>query len=88
MMKNRHLSKAISKQGFHEFRRLLEYKCKFRWFKLIVANTFFLPSKTCSNCGTINKNLKLSDRKYICDCGLIIDRDLNASINLSKYKLV
>jgi len=49
---------------------------------------WFPSSKTCSSCGNIKKNLKLSDRVFKCDCGLEIDRDLNASINLSKYKSV
>lgn len=87
MMKNRDLSNAISKQGFYEFRRQLEYKCKFRGIELIIADRFYPSSKICSKCGEIKKDLKLKDRVYKCDCGLIIDRDLNASINLSKYKL-
>ncbi|MGL5329648.1 MAG: RNA-guided endonuclease InsQ/TnpB family protein [Peptostreptococcaceae bacterium] len=87
MMKNRHLSKAISKQGFYEFRRQLEYKCKFRGIELVIADRFYPSSKTCSQCGEIKKDLKLKERVYKCSCGLNINRDLNASINLSKYKL-
>ena len=87
MMKNKHLSKAISKQGFYEFKRQLEYKCKFRGIELVVADRFYPSSKTCSQCGKIKDDLKLKDRVYNCNCGLYIDRDLNASINLSKYKL-
>lgn len=88
MMKNKHLSKAISKQGFYEFRRQLEYKCKFRGIELVIADRFFASSKTCSNCGEIKKDLKLKDRVYSCKCcNTTIDRDLNASINLAKYKL-
>lgn len=88
MMKNKHLSDAIRKQGFYEFRRQLEYKCKLRGIELIVADRFYPSSKTCSQCGEVKKDLKLSDRTYKCEkCGLIIDRDFNASINLSKYKL-
>ncbi len=86
IMKNRHLSKAIAKQGFYEFRRVLEYKCKFNGIELVVADRFYPSSKTCSKCGNINKNLKLSDRVYKCECGLVMDRDLNASINLSNYQ--
>ena len=86
MMKNRHLSDAIRKQGFYEFKRQLEYKCKYRGIELIVADRFYPSSKTCSSCGNIKKDLKLSDRVYKCSCGLNIDRDLNASINLSRYK--
>ena len=87
MMKNKHLSDAIRKQGFYEFKRQLEYKCKFRGIELIVADRFYPSSKICSQCGEIKKDLKLSDRVYKCSCGLVIDRDLNASINLSNYKL-
>lgn len=87
MMKNKHLSDAIRKQGFYEFRRQLEYKCNFRGIELVIADRFYPSSKTCSQCGKIKKDLKLSDRVYKCSCGLVIDRDLNASINLSKYKL-
>lgn len=87
MMKNKHLSDSIRKQGFYEFKRQLEYKCKFRGIELVVADRFYPSSKTCSQCGEINKDLKLKDRVYNCSCGLSIDRDLNASINLSNYKL-
>ncbi|GKZ04420.1 RNA-guided endonuclease InsQ/TnpB family protein [Paraclostridium bifermentans] len=87
MMKNKHLSKAISKQGFYEFRRQLEYKCKFRGIELVIADRFYPSSKTCSQCGEIKKDLKLKDRVYKCNCGYICDRDLNASKNLSNYKL-
>lgn len=86
MMKNRHLSKAVSRQGFYEIRRQLEYKCKFNNIELVVADRWYPSSKTCSCCGNVKHNLKLSDRIYICEkCGLVIDRDLQAAINLSKY---
>ena len=89
MMKNKYLSNAIGKQGFYEFRRQLEYKCKFNGIELIIADRYYPSSKKCSNCGNIKKDLKLSDRVYKCDkCGLDIDRDFNASLNLSNYKLV
>ncbi|MFV0343483.1 MAG: RNA-guided endonuclease InsQ/TnpB family protein [Anaerocolumna sp.] len=87
MMKNKHLSDSIRKQCFYEFRRQLEYKSKFRGIELVVADRFYPSSKTCSLCGNIKKDLKLKDRVYNCECGFIIDRDLNASINLSRYKL-
>ena len=86
MMKNKHLSKAISRQGFYEIRRQLSYKCLFNGIELIIADRFYPSSKTCSHCGNIKKDLKLSDRIYKCEhCGFEIDRDLNASMNLSKY---
>ena len=88
MMKNKHLAKAIQKQGFYEFRRQLTYKCDWSGIELIIADRYYPSSKTCSSCGIIKKDLKLSDRLYSCECGMKIDRDLNASLNLAKYKLV
>ena len=83
MMKNRHLSKAISKQKFYEFRIKLIGKCHQNNIEVRLSNRFYASSKTCSCCGSIKKDLKLSDRIYKCEyCGLEIDRDLNASINL------
>ena len=87
MMKNKHLSDAIRKQGFYEFKRQLEYKCKLRGIEFVVADRFYPSSKICSQCGKIKKDLKLKDRVYQCSCGLMIDRDFNASMNLSNYKL-
>lgn len=86
MMKNKHLSDAVRKQCFYEFRRQLEYKCKFRGIAFVIADRFYPSSKICSQCGKVKKDLKLKDRMYHCDCGLHIDRDYNASINLSKYQ--
>lgn len=85
MMKNRNLAKAISQQKFYEFKRQMEYKCEKYGIEFIQVGRFFPSSKLCSNCGQIKKDLKLSDRRYYCDCGLHIDRDLNASINLANY---
>ncbi|WP_046655568.1 RNA-guided endonuclease TnpB family protein [Clostridium tetani] len=86
MMKNKHLSKAIQEQCFYEFYRQIQYKCLWNNIKFIEADRWYPSSKTCSECGCINKNLKLSDRTYICShCGCIIDRDFNASVNLMKY---
>ena len=85
MMKNRHLSKAVQNQGFFEFRKQLEYKCKDNGIQLIVADRFYPSSKLCSCCGKIKKDLKLSDRTYRCDCGNVIDRDFQASLNLRTY---
>lgn len=85
MLKNKKLSKAIHEQLLREFRRQLEYKCNWYNIELIIADRYFPSSKLCSKCGQINENLKLSDRIYKCDCGNVIDRDLNASINLKKY---
>ncbi|EJT5937633.1 TPA: IS200/IS605 family element transposase accessory protein TnpB [Clostridium perfringens] len=86
MMKNKHLSKAIASQKFFEFKNKLVFKCKQNDVELRVVDRFYPSSKTCSNCGKVNKDLKLSDRLYRCDCGFTIDRDLNASINLKNAK--
>mgnify|MGYP001117037795 CR=1 FL=1 len=82
MMSNHHLAKAISDVSFSEFRHQLEYKCAWYGSELFVVDHWFASSKTCSNCGAINRDLKLSNRIYKCDCGLEMDRDLNAAINL------
>ena len=87
MMKNKHLSKAIQEQGFYEFIRQMKYKCEFNGIQFIQADRYFPSSKLCSCCGSIKKDLKLKDRVYKCDCGLEIDRDKNASINLGNYGL-
>jgi putative transposase len=86
MMKNRHLSRAIQEQSFSEFIRQMEYKCEWNDIEFVKANRFYPSSKTCSCCGNVKRNLKLSDRTYVCDvCGAVIDRDYNAAINLSRY---
>ena len=86
MMKNKHLSKAIASQKFFEFKTKLMSKCKQNDVELRIVDRFYPSSKTCSQCGEIKKDLKLSDRVYKCSCGLVIDRDLNASINLRNAK--
>ena len=86
MMKNKHLSNAIQQQCFYEFYRQIKYKSSWNNIKFVEADKWFPSSKTCSECGSIKEQLKLSDRVYVCEeCGCIIDRDLNASINLMKY---
>lgn len=83
MSKNHKLASAILDGGFYEFKRQLEYKAKWYGSTLTIVDRFFPSSKQCSSCGNIKSDLKLSDREYICEsCGLVIDRDLNASINL------
>ncbi|MGO4897315.1 RNA-guided endonuclease InsQ/TnpB family protein [Clostridium perfringens] len=86
MMKNKHLSKAIASQKFFEFKTKLMSKCKQNNIELRIVDRFYPSSKTCSQCGKVKKDLKLSDRIYKCSCGLDIDRDLNASINLKNAK--
>jgi len=85
MMKNKHLSKAIQNQKLYELKRVIQYKCEWLGIKFISVDRFFPSSKTCSECGQINKKLKLSDRLYECECSLEMDRDLNAAINLKQY---
>ena len=82
MMKNKHLSKAVASQKFYEFRTKLEAKCKELGIELRIVDRWYPSSKLCHECGCIKKDLKLSDREYICECGYHADRDYNASLNL------
>ena len=86
MMKNRCLSKAVASQKFYEFRTRLKAKCDENVIELRVADRFYPSSKTCHHCGSVRKNLKLSDRIYRCECGYVADRDLNAALNLKDAK--
>ena len=86
MMKNRCLSKAVASQKFYEFRTRLKAKCDENGIELMVADRFYPSSKTCHHCGSVRKNLKLSDRIYRCECGYVADRDLNAALNLKDAK--
>jgi putative transposase len=83
MLANRKLAKAIADMGFYEFRRQLDYKCKLYGSELIIAEQWFASSKTCSSCGQVKQVMPLSVRVFECNCGLNIDRDLNAAINLA-----
>lgn len=86
MLRNKHLSKAVQQQAFYKFRQYITYKCEGYGSRLVVTNRYFPSSKKCSNCGVIKKFLSLSERIYKCSsCGLVIDRDLNAAINLANY---
>ncbi|PRR77279.1 putative transposase [Clostridium liquoris] len=88
MMKNKHLSESIQEQKFYEFIRQMKYKCEFNGIEFVTADRFYPSSKICSCCGSKKENLKLKDRVYVCDkCGLEIDRDKNASINLGNYQI-
>ena len=88
MMKNRHLAKAIQEQSFYSFKEILSYKAKLNNIQIIEVPRFYPSSKTCSVCGTVKSDLKLSDRLFVCpECGNKMDRDLNASINLKNYGL-
>lgn len=88
LVRNKHLSKSISDSKWFEFRRQIEYKAELYGIEVMVADRWYPSSKTCSCCGNIKKDLKLSDRVYRCiECGLMIDRDVNASINLARYQI-
>ena len=83
MVKNHHLAKAVSDASFAEFRRQLEYKTARTGTRLHIVDRWYPSSKTCSRCGRVKAKLSLSERVYRCDgCGLSIDRDLNAAINI------
>ena len=86
MMKNRHLSKAVAFQKFYEFRSKLKAKCDENNIELRVVDRFYPSSKTCHHCGSIKKDLKLSDRIYRCECGYVADRDFNGALNLKDAK--
>mgnify|MGYP000955282667 CR=1 FL=1 len=83
MLKNHKLAESISEMNFGEFKRILEYKA--RWYnrKIVFVDRFYPSSKTCSHCGFKYKDLKLSDRFWICpQCGTKHDRDINAAVNI------
>ncbi len=85
MLKNHKLAGAIADSSFCEIKRQLEYKTKFHGGDVYLIDRWFPSSKTCSSCGCIKEDLKLSNRVYKCKCGLSIDRDLNASYNIRDY---
>lgn len=88
MMKNKHLSKAVAQQGLYEFKQMIQYKCNKNGIVFIEADKWYPSSKTCSECGYVKNKLSLSEREFKCECcGAVIDRDKNASINLSRYKV-
>ncbi|MEL7656028.1 MAG: transposase [Bacillota bacterium] len=88
MMKNKHLSRSIQQQGFYKFSKLIQYKSEKQGTEFIVADKWYPSSKICSVCGHVKTKLSLSEREFKCECcGCVIDRDKNASINLSRYKV-
>lgn len=83
MMKNHHLAKAIQEVGFYKFKETLVNKALVNDKKVVIIDRFYPSSKTCSNCGYKNQDLKLSDRFWSCpECGEHLDRDLNAAMNI------
>lgn len=87
MMKNKSIAKHVSKLDLYEFIRQMKYKCEWNGIEFIQVDRYYPSSKMCSKCGNIKHDLKLSDRRYTCKCGLNIDRDFNASLNLMNYGL-
>jgi putative transposase len=87
MLANHRLAQAIGDVGFAEFRRQLEYKSIWHGSELLLADRFFPSSRLCQHCGCVNSELKLSDREWICNCGAVHDRDLNAAINLKSLSV-
>lgn len=83
MMKNKHMAHALAMQSFRAFLTKLTYKAKLNGIQVRLVDRYYPSSKTCSQCGNIKKDLKLSDRIYVCECcRLSIDRDYNASLNI------
>ena len=83
MLRNHKLAESIQEMNFGEFKRILEYKAKWYNRKIVYVDRFYPSSKTCNHCGHINKQLKLSDRQWICPkCGEVIERDYNAALNI------
>jgi putative transposase len=88
MVKNRHLSKSISDAGWGIFFSMLKYKSEWYGNNILQIGRFDASSKICSCCGYYNKYLTLKDRTFVCpSCSTVIDRDINASINIKKFAL-
>lgn len=86
LVRNRRLSREIADASWGAFKKMLEYKASWKGVELIVAPRNFASSKTCSGCGSLKAELSLSEREFICEsCGLKIDRDTNAAVNLACY---
>lgn len=88
MLKNKHLSKAVAQQGLYKFRTMLKYKSERKGIEFIEADKWYPSSKLCSECGHVKTKLSLSEREFKCEsCGVVSDRDKNAAVNLSRYKV-
>jgi IS605 OrfB family transposase len=88
MLKNHRLAQAISDVGMFEFRRQLEYKGNWYGCEILLANLFYPSTKRCSRCGNVKSAIGLQERIYRCQkCDLVLDRDLNAAINLEQLLL-
>jgi len=87
MLKNRFLSKSVADVGINEINRQIEYKSAWYGKQVVKISRWYPSTKKCSSCGNI-RIMKLSQRTYECECGLVIDRDLNAAINIKRAGLV
>jgi putative transposase len=85
MVRNHRLARAISDMGFGMFRQMITYKAAATGVQVLTADRWFPSSKVCSQCGAVSDDLPLSQRIYICPCGFVADRDLNAALNLHNY---
>lgn len=86
MVKNRRLAKALSDASLSEFKRQLHYKAERKGVEVVLADRFYPSSKRCSGCGHVKESLSLAERTYACGvCGLVLDRDLNAALNLQAW---
>ena len=88
LLKNHRLAKSVADASWSEFVRQLGYKTRWYGSKLVKADRFFPSTKTCSKCGTVKLEMSLAQRTFHCECGLVMDRDLNAAINLSRWPAV
>lgn len=85
MLANHKLARHVADASFGEFRRQVEYKAAWRGSRVVVADRWFASSKTCSGCGAVRAKLALSERTYVCTgCGMVLDRDVNAAVNLAR----
>jgi putative transposase len=85
MVRNRRLARHVADASFAEIRRQLAYKTQWHGGRLVVADRWFASSKTCSGCGAVKAKLALSERTYVCTaCGVVLDRDVNAAVNLAR----
>jgi len=87
MLKNHNLARSVSDAGWGVFVEMLKYKAEWRGKNILQIGRFEPSSKMCSACGRINKDLKLKDREWTCSCGIVVDRDLNAAINIKSFAL-
>jgi putative transposase len=85
MAKNCHIARPVGDMGLRSLRAKIEYKAAMTGAIVVVADRWFPSSKTCSGCGRHHPEIVLGVDTLRCDCGLVIDRDLNAAINLANY---